>query len=145
MTAPPSGAARPLTAEEDAVIRVLDDACRHLGLDDGLPPPIRAGLETELRAREPRAGQASSAGDPAEVEEREWAEIGAAAAVGVLFASGLHGLKRRKRRAPASAGFEPLELARLSSGALVSLLVRRWVRARLDRGRRDGGSPEGPA
>jgi hypothetical protein len=145
MTTPQPGGVRPLTLQEEAVVRVLDAACRHLGLDDGLPQTILEGVEAELRAREPKPGQGAVAGDAAELEEREWAEIGAAAAVGVLFASGLHGLKRRKRRAPASAGFEPLELARLSSRALVLLLVRRWVRARRDRGRRDGGSSEGAA
>jgi hypothetical protein len=140
MTAPRPGEARPLTAHEEAMVRVLDAACRDLGLDDGLPPPILEGVEAELRAREPRVGPAGEVAT--EVDEREWAEIGAAAAVGVLVASGLDGLKRRRRRAPASAGFEPLELARLSSGALLSLLVRRWVRSRFERGRRTGGSPE---
>lgn len=144
MTTPRPGDARPLNAAEEAVVGVLDTACRELGLDGGVPAAVLESVESELRARTPRPAHADPAAD-AEVQEREWAEIGAAAAVGVLFASEMAAMKRRSRQSPASAGFEPLEVARLSSGALVSLLLRRWARARLGRDRRERGDPEGPA
>jgi hypothetical protein len=141
MTASPSEA-RALTAAEEAVVGALDAACRQLGLDDGIPGPVLAAVEEELRARERGHGAHGSADL---VSEREWSEIGAAAAVGVLFASGLPERKRRPRQNPASAGFEPLGLARLSSGALAGLFVRRWAGERLARFRRARSATNGPS
>jgi hypothetical protein len=125
---------RSLTSAETEVLRVFSAACEQLAVTGPDLDRLMGGIEEQLHLRDPAPEERDAVAD---VPEKAWSEIGAAAALGVLSASGAPHLKRRDLRHPAVAGFEPLEVAMLSNRALGGLLLRRWARA--IRGRRNGG------
>lgn len=117
-------ATRPLTLAEAEVVRAFNAAYRQLGLDRGVHRVVVGGMAGALRKRSPQGGEGTAETMP----EAAWAEIGAAAALGALLVSDATTRRKRPQRHPAGAGFEPLELARLSNRQLARLLVRRLVR-----------------
>jgi hypothetical protein len=131
-------AARGLTAHELEVVRAFDAAARHVGVDWRTQTAVIASVESHLRSRTPREPQApvsgkgtdetASAADAA-VDDSTWAAIGAEAALGTLFVSDLGPPQGQGGLGLGRAALEPLELARLSTGQLVRLLVRRSLRA----------------
>lgn len=115
-------ATRPLTLAEAEVVRAFNAAYRQLGLDRGVHRVVvGSGMAGALRKRSTQAGEGTAETTP----EPAWAEIGAAAALGALLVSDATTRRKRPRRHPAGAGFEPLELARMSNRQLATLLVRR--------------------
>jgi len=131
-----AGAARPLSVAEVEVVRAFNVTYRQLGLDRSIHRAVmRDGMAGAFARRVPGEGESA----PGTTPEAAWAEIGAAAALGTLLVSGATKRRKRMGRHPAGAGFEPLELARMSGRRLAWLFLRRVAR-RFRQGL--GGSPQ---
>ena len=115
---------RELTLAETEVLRQFDLACRQLGLNEASHSRVTDGIEAELRRRLPTPDEQAGLDT---TPEHAWSEIGAAASVATLAASDVPQMKRRRRRHPAGAGIEPLEVASMPSRALFQLYVRRFI------------------